>query len=113
MGHAGLLLKAPRIAHSLSGLFREFYLSAWPGRARLGQVRRGKARFGVLRRARDRWQRTGKWGLDGPAMQEIRDAISVYEEVLLASSPMQMHEADGTRVKWIRLQKKGHKNGIV
>lgn len=68
---------------------------------------------GAIQRSRDRWQRTGKWGLDGPAMQEIRDAISVYEEVLLASSPMQMHEADGTRVKWIRLQKKGNKNGIV
>lgn len=68
-------------------------------------VKAGKA----LYRARQRWERTGQWGLDGPAIQELKDAIAAYEQVLLMSSPQQMHDAAMTRWRWIELQNKDKK----
>lgn len=61
----------------------------------------------AILRTRDRWHRTGQWGLDGPAIQELRDAIAIYREILMESSPMQMHMADDKRRKWIQMSKQG------
>ena len=51
-----------------------------------------------------RYQSTGKWGLDGPARQELVDAVSMYEEVFLESTPAQMHDAAMTAFRWIEIQ---------
>lgn len=58
----------------------------------------------ALGRTLERWHRTGQWGLDGPAIQELKDGVSLYEEVLLASSPNQMHDAAMTSLRWIQIQ---------
>jgi len=60
----------------------------------------------ALLRTRERWNRTGQWGLDGPAMQELKDGVDLYEQVLLASTPQQMHDAAMTRWKWLEEQYK-------
>lgn len=61
----------------------------------------------ALARAYDRWKRTGQWGLDGPAIVELKDAVSLFEEVLLASSPNQMIEAERTHKRWLELMRQG------
>lgn len=58
----------------------------------------------ALERTLDRYRRIGEWGLDGPAIQELTDGVSLYEEVLLASSPNQMHDAAMTSLRWITIQ---------
>lgn len=61
----------------------------------------------ALLRAHYRWQKGGTFGLDGPGRQEIADAIDLYEQVFLASSPNQMLEVEKTYLRWLQLQKKG------
>lgn len=51
----------------------------------------------ALARARLRWESTGKWGLDGPGRQELTDAVDVYHEILVNSSPLQMQQASDMR----------------
>jgi hypothetical protein len=58
----------------------------------------------ALMRTLDRYRRIGEWGLDGPAIQELTDGVSLYEDVLLESSPNQMHEAAMTSLRWITMQ---------
>lgn len=58
----------------------------------------------AMNRAAERFQRTQKWGLDGPARQELIDAVSLYEEIFWASSPAQMHDAAMTAFRWIEIQ---------
>lgn len=66
-------------------------------------IKAGKA----LNRARDRWERLGVWGLDGPAIQELKDGVDLYEQVLLMSTPQQMHDAAMIRRRWIEMQMAG------
>jgi hypothetical protein len=47
----------------------------------------------ALLRTRTRWETTGVWGFDGPALAEIADGLDLFEEVATNSSPMQMHNA--------------------
>lgn len=61
----------------------------------------------ALARTHDRWKRTGEWGLDGLAIQELKDAVSLFEEVLMASSPNQMVAAEKTYRRWVELNRKG------
>jgi hypothetical protein len=58
----------------------------------------------ALQRTRVRHERTGKWGLDGPAINEIRNALYIYETVVRSSSPLQMERAQGVRLDKIRKQ---------
>lgn len=51
----------------------------------------------AMLRARERHQNTGKWRLDGLALDPLRDSLAIYEEVLRASSPMQMKLAQTVR----------------
>lgn len=55
-----------------------------------------------LLRARQRHSKTGKWGLDGPAIEALRDAIGIYEEIMRASSPLQMEQAQDIRIQELR-----------
>jgi hypothetical protein len=55
-----------------------------------------------LMRARERHAKTGKWGLDGPALEPLRGALDIYATVLSASSAQQMEEAQGVRLASLR-----------
>lgn len=57
-----------------------------------------------LLRARQRHSKTGAWGLDGPAIEALRGSLDIYEEVLRASSAMQMEHAQGTRLRTLQAQ---------
>ena len=63
----------------------------------------------ALKRTLERYRKIGEWGLDGPAIQELTDGVSLYEDVLLASSPNQMHEAAMTSLRWITMQEAENK----
>lgn len=53
----------------------------------------------AMRRCLDRRRKLGVWGLDGPAIAELVDAIAAYETILQASSPEQMVRASKARCK--------------
>lgn len=57
-----------------------------------------------LLRARERHGKTGAWGLDGPAIEALRGSPDIYEEVLRASSAMQMEHAQGARLRALQRQ---------
>lgn len=50
----------------------------------------------------ERRRRTGRWGLAGPEREVLAQAIALYEEVLLASSPKQMQIAKEMRWEGLR-----------
>ena len=51
----------------------------------------------AVQRLGERRRRTGAWGLDGPAIQQVADALDVYDEILMNSSPLQMANASKKR----------------
>ena len=57
-----------------------------------------------LLRARQRHAKTGAWGLDGPAIEALRESLDIYEEVLRASSVTQMEQAQGARPRALQRQ---------
>lgn len=58
----------------------------------------------AMRRLRELYERLGRWGLDGPALLEIPEALDVYETILQASSPQQMHHATTLRMQILERQ---------
>ncbi len=52
----------------------------------------------ALRRIRARWEKINAWGMDGPAIAELADALDIYQEILTQSSPQQMAEATDARI---------------
>ena len=44
----------------------------------------------ALMRTWNRWQQTGKWGFDGPAMTELAAGIDLHEQLIRLSTPLQM-----------------------
>lgn len=62
----------------------------------------------ALLRTRQRWDATNEWGLDGPAINDLRDAIDIYEVILRSSSPNLMEHAQNIRLDQVqRLQRQG------
>lgn len=57
-----------------------------------------------LMRARQRHDKTGRWGLDGPAIEALRVGLEIYEEVLCASSARQMEHAQDARLRSLQRQ---------
>lgn len=55
-----------------------------------------------LMRARQRHEKAGKWGLDGPALEPMRESLGIYEDILRASSPLQMEHAQSRRIDEIK-----------
>jgi hypothetical protein len=47
----------------------------------------------ALRRCKDRYLRTGKFGWDGPALQELPPALDLYETIMRDSNPNFMQAA--------------------
>lgn len=56
----------------------------------------------ALRRCLDRRRKRGVWGLDGPAITELTEAIEVYEAIVQASSPEQMTAAHDLRTRALK-----------
>jgi phage terminase large subunit len=56
----------------------------------------------ALGRARERWQRLRKWGLDGPGIEPMKNAVDIFETILLASSPKQMEHAKMIRLDQVK-----------
>lgn len=50
-----------------------------------------------MRRANARYARLGRWGFDGPAIDEVLAGVELYETILQASSPAQMTAAADQR----------------
>lgn len=44
----------------------------------------------AMERVRARFNRIGRWGFDGPAIDEVLAGLELYETILQASSPAQM-----------------------
>lgn len=62
----------------------------------------------ALARCRARWEKLGKWGLDGPGIVAMREAVDIYEAILRASSPKQMERAQMVRLDQVkRMQAQG------
>jgi hypothetical protein len=59
----------------------------------------------ALMRVLDRKAKTGRWGLDGPARDEIHAALDLYEQILELSTPLQM---DKTMQAVVQRMKDGH-----
>lgn len=53
----------------------------------------------ALRRCRERFTKLGRWGFDGPALDEVDAMIELYETILQSSSPAQMDEASVRRLE--------------
>ncbi len=52
----------------------------------------------ALRRLLDRRRATGQWGFDGPAIEEVAEAIDIYDLIISQSTPAQMMAADDIRL---------------
>lgn len=62
----------------------------------------------AMKRARERHDRIGQWGLDGPAIEALKTGVDLYEQVLMLSTPQQMADAASTLHRWLKLQLKGN-----
>ena len=51
-----------------------------------------------LRRIRARWEKLQAWGMDGPAIADLADALDIYQEILTQSTPQQMANATDARI---------------
>jgi hypothetical protein len=58
----------------------------------------------VLRMA-ERKRRLNVWGLDGPGITQVAEALDVYEEILMNSSPAQMAAAADKRATLLALRR--------
>jgi len=47
----------------------------------------------ALMRTWHRWEKTGKWGFDGPALAEVEAGIDLHEQLIRLSTPGQMVKA--------------------
>lgn len=61
----------------------------------------------ALMRCWHRFERTGRWGFDGPALLEVEAGISLHEELIRNSTPLQMIEA------LREVQRRGIRNEVV
>lgn len=61
----------------------------------------------ALMRTWHRWEKTGKWGFDGPALQEVEAGIDLHEQLIRLSTPGQMVKAMREVIR------RGHKNEVV
>ena len=58
----------------------------------------------VLRMA-ERKRRLNVWGLDGPGLTQVAEALDMYEEILMNSSPAQMAAAADKRATLLALRR--------
>lgn len=63
-----------------------------------------KAASQALKSVRARWERLGKWGVNGEERQALIEVVEAYEAILLASSPAQMQKAHEIRLESLKEQ---------
>lgn len=51
------------------------------------------AAMNALRRTWERYERIGKFGLDGPGLSEVEQGLELHEELCRLSTPRQMRDA--------------------
>lgn len=51
------------------------------------------AAYEALRRVRERWMATSKWGFDGPALMDVGDCIELHEQLVALSTPLELANA--------------------
>ena len=49
-----------------------------------------KAAIAAMERCRARFKKLGRWGFDGPALDDMDAGVEIYETIIQASSPAQM-----------------------
>lgn len=59
----------------------------------------------AMERCRVRRLSVGRWGFDGPALDQIEAAIELYETILRSSSPAQMQETTVRRIEILNAQR--------
>lgn len=59
-----------------------------------------------LHRMRARWESSQVWGLDGPAITALKEAMDIYETLLRNSTPQQMEDAQTVRLATLKRMKK-------
>lgn len=64
-----------------------------------------KAGTEAMLRMAERKRRLNVWGLDGPGISQVADALDVYDEILMASSPAQMSAAADKRTTLLALRR--------
>ena len=47
----------------------------------------------AILRCKYRYERTGRWGFDGPALLDIPPMLDLHDQLILKSSPLQMNAA--------------------
>jgi hypothetical protein len=60
----------------------------------------------ALTHADDIRGRHGRYGFTGPGLEAMKDAIALYEEILKASTPLQMHKAQLECIQRMRAQRR-------
>ncbi len=61
----------------------------------------------ALMRTWHRWEKTGKWGFDGPALAEVEAGIDLHEQLIRLSTPGQIVKAMREVIR------RGQKNQVV
>lgn len=56
----------------------------------------------VLDRLGDYWREHKQWFISGADSLLLIDAIDIYEQIVFASTPYEMHEAQTTRLDWFK-----------
>lgn len=57
---------------------------------------------GALDRVKSTWNAEKEWRMSGQDAVLLRDALDIYEQIVLASTPMEMEEAQTTRLDWFK-----------
>lgn len=60
----------------------------------------------AVQRMAERKHRLNVWGLDGPGITQVADALDVYDEILMNSSPAQMAAAADKRAQLLAVRRK-------
>lgn len=63
----------------------------------------------AMNSTRERYEKTGKWGFDGPGMQAVADGLGIAQTIMDSSSPQQMINAEKTLFRWLEIENKQQK----
>ena len=44
----------------------------------------------AIKRTNERHEKTGRWGFDGPAIHEVREAVEIFEQICTTLKPLQL-----------------------
>lgn len=98
----GTVVSHDMLAHSLGvAWLRAIEIEGEDGEGMIPII---KAATFAVKRMSERHTRTGRFGWDGPALQEVDAGLDVYEAIVQASSPAQMTAACDKRLLILKAQ---------